>query len=222
MCMKLNAFLFFATILICNSLYSQENNREKIYFTSDSLSFIHLLPNQKFGFTSYKGDSPLIYWNKKKGKRVFCGPSFVVNEFGSGKYSIVDNKIQLDFIKPKHSIDSISINETKNITDSIKVKITFKSYVNSKNNDGIGIGSTIKSKDSLININTMFDSFTSFTVKKNKLPLKLIINAKYNLEIVSELNQDITLFVNGFKKFTTDNIENKEFEINTLTEQKNK
>jgi hypothetical protein len=219
--MKFKTILLLTILLISKNFYCQENDREKIYFTSDSLSFIHLLPNQKFGYTSYKGDSPLIYRNKKKGKRVFCGPSFIINEFGSGKYSIVENKMQLNFIKPKHSIDSISINKTKNITDSIRIKITFKSYVNSKNNDGIGIGSTIKSKDSLININTMFESFASFTVKKNKLPLKLIINEKYNLEIESEKNQDITLFINDFKKFTTDNIENKMFELNTLTEQKN-
>lgn len=219
--MKFKTILLLTILLISKNFYCQENNREKIYFTSDSLSIIHLLPNQKFGYTSYKGDSPLTYWNKKKGKRVFCGPSFIINEFGSGKYSIVENKMQLNFIKPKHSIDSIFINKTKNITDSIRIKITFKSYVNSKNNDGIGIGSTIKSKDSLININTMFESFASFTVKKNKLPLKLIINEKYNLEIESEKNQDITLFVNDFKKFTTDNIENKVFEFNTLTEQKN-
>jgi hypothetical protein len=219
--MKFKTILLLTILLISKNFYCQENDRDKIYFTSDSLSFIHLLPNQKFGYTSYKGDSPLIYWNKKKGKRVFCGPSFIINEFGSGKYSIVKNKMQLNFIKPRHSIDSISINKTKNITDSIRIKITFKSYVNSKNNDGIGIGSTIKSKDSLININTMFESFASFTVKKNKLPLKLIINEKYNLEIESEKNQDITLFVNDFKKFTTDNIENKMFELNTLTKQKN-
>ncbi|AUC84830.1 hypothetical protein CW731_05770 [Polaribacter sp. ALD11] len=219
--MKLNTFLLFGILLIFNNLYSQENNREKIYFTSDNLSFIHLLPNQNFGYTSYKGDSTLIYWNKKKWKRVFCGPSFIINEFGSGKYSIVANKIQLDFIKPKHSIDSISINETKNITDSIKVKITFKSYVNSKNNDGIGIGTTIKSKDDFININTMFEDYTSFTINKKKLPLNLTINEKYNLEILSDKNQDITLFVNDFKKFTTENIENKVFEFNTLTEQPN-
>ncbi|WAC03060.1 hypothetical protein N7U66_05375 [Lacinutrix neustonica] len=127
----------------------------------------------------------------------------------------------MKFIKSKHPIDSISIKETKNLTDSIKVKISFKSYVNSKNNDGIGIGSTIKSKDSLININTMFESFTSFAIKKSKLPLKIIINEKYNLEIVSDRNQDITLFVNDFKKFTTVNIENKVFEFNTLSEQTN-
>lgn len=216
--MKLKQILILGIILFCKDLYSQENIREKIYITADSLSFIHLLPNQKFGYVSYGGTSPLIYTNRNKGKRVFCGPSFVIDEFGSGKYSIENKKIQLNFIKPIHSIDSISIKETENLTDSIKVKISFKSYLNSGNDDGIGIGSTIKSKDSLININTMFENFTSFAVKKTELPLKLIINEKYNLEIVSERNQDITLFVNDFKKFTTDNIENKVFELNTLTE----
>ena len=73
------------------------------------------------------------------------------------------------------------VKETEKRTDSIKVKISFKSYVNSKNDDGIGIGSTIKSKDSFININTMFESFSSFAVKKSKLPLKLIINEKYKI-----------------------------------------
>jgi hypothetical protein len=204
------------------NIYSQENNREKIYFTSDSLSFIHLLPNKKFGFISYKGDSPLSYKNDKNQiKGHIDGPYFTINEFGSGEYSFDNKKIQLNFIKPTHSIDSISIRETKNLTDSINVKISFKSYLNSGKDDGIGIGSTIKSMDSLIRINTMFDSFTSFSVKKSKLPLKLIINEKYNLEIVSELNQDIILFVNDFKKLTTENIENKEFELKTLTEQKN-
>ncbi|WP_299248509.1 hypothetical protein [uncultured Lacinutrix sp.] len=220
--MKLKTILIFTILLISKNIYSQENNREKTLFTSDSLSFIHLLPNQKFGFISYKGDSPLSYYNDKNQiKGHIDGPYFTINEFGSGEYLIENKKIQLNFIKPKNSIDSISIKETENLTDSIKVKISFKSYVNSKNDDGIGIGSTIKSKDSLININTMFESFTSFTFKKSKLPLKLIINEKYNLEIESEKSQDITLFVNDFKKFTTDNIENKLFEFKTLTEQKN-
>ncbi len=220
--MKLKKILILTILLMSKNLYSQENNREKIFFTSDSLSFIHLLPNQKFGFISYKGDSPLSYNNDKNQiKGHIDGPYFIINEFGSGEYSIQNKKIQLNFIKPEHPIDSISIKETKNLTDSIKVKISFKSYVNSKNNDGIGIGSTIKSKDSLININTMFESFATFGVKKAKLPLKLIINEKYNLEIVSDKNHDITLFVNDFKKFTTDNIENKVFELNTLTEQTN-
>ena len=220
--MKLKTILLLTILLINKNIYSQENNREKIYFTSDSLSFIHFLPNQKFGFISYKGDSPLSYYNdENQTKGHIDGPYFTINEFGSGEYSIENKKIQLNFIKPTHSIDSISIKETENITDSIKVKISFKSYVNSKNDDGIGIGSTIKSKDSLININTMFESFTSFDIKKSKLPLQLIINEKYNLELVSNKNQDITLFVNDFKKFTTDNIENKVFELNTLTEQTN-
>ena len=221
--MKLKTIFLLTILLISKNFYSQENNREKIYFTSDSLSFIHLLPNKKFGFISYKGDSPLSYYNDKNQiKGHIDGPYFTINEFGSGVYSIENKKIRLNFIKPKHSIDSISIKETENLTDSIKVKISFKSYVNSKNNDGIGIGSTIKSKDSLININTMFESFTTFGVKKSELPLKLIINEKYNLEIVRDRNQEITLFVNDFKKFTTENIENKEFEFNTLTEQTNK
>jgi hypothetical protein len=220
--MKLKTILLLTILLINKNFYSQEKNREKIYFATDSLSFIHLLPNQKFGFISYKGDSPLSYYNDKNQiKGHIDGPYFTINEFGSGEYSIENKKIRLNFMKPKHSIDSISINETENITDSIKVKISFKSYVNSKNDDGIGIGSTIKSKDSLININTMFESFSSFAVKKSKLPLKLIINEKYNLEIISDKNQDITLFVNDFKKFTTVNIENKVFEFNTLTEQAN-
>jgi len=220
--MKLKTILLLTILLISKNFYSQEKNREKIYFATDSLSFIHLLPNQKFGFISYKEDSPLSYYNDKSQiKGHIDGPYFTINEFGSGEYSIENKKIRLNFIKPKHSIDSISIKETENITDSIKVKISFKSYVNSKNDDGIGIGSTIKSKDSLININTMFESFSSFAVKKSNLPLKLIINEKYNLEIVSDRNHDITLFVNDFKKFTTDNIENKVFDLNTLTEQSN-
>ncbi|MFD0762281.1 hypothetical protein ACFQZW_09325 [Lutibacter aestuarii] len=220
--MQLKAILILTILLISKNLYSQENNREKIFFTSDSLSFIHLFSNQKFGFISYKGDSPLSYYNDKNQiKGHIDGPYFIINEFGSGEYSIQNKKIQLNFIKPKHPIDSISIKESENLTDSIKIKISFKSYVNSKNNDGIGIGSTIKSKDSLININTMFESFTTFGVKKNELPLKLTINEKYDLEIVSDKNHNITLFVNDFKKFTTDNIENKVFELNTLTEQTN-
>ena len=220
--MKFKTILLLTILLISKNFYSQENNREKIYFTSDSLSFIHLLPNQKFAFISYKGDSPLSYHNDENQiKGHIDGPYFTINEFGSGEYSIENKKILLSFIKPTHSIDSISIKETENLTDSIKIKISFKSYVNSKNDDGIGIGSTIKSKDSLININTMFENFTSFTFKKSKLPLKLIINENYNLEIVNDRNQYITLFVNDFKKFTTDNIENKVFEFNTLIEQKN-
>ncbi len=221
--MKFKTILLLTILLISKTFYSQETSREKIYFTSDSLSFIHLLPNKKFGFISYKGDSPLSYYNDdNQTKGHIDGPYFIINEFGSGEYSIENKKIQLNFIKPEHSIDSISIKETENLTDSIKVKISFKSYMNSGNDDGIGIGSTIKSKDSLININTMFESFTSFAVKKSKLPLRLIINEKYNLGIVSDRNQDITLFVNDFKKFTTDNIENKVFEFNTLSEQTNK
>ncbi|MCK7590755.1 hypothetical protein M0G43_09230 [Subsaxibacter sp. CAU 1640] len=220
--MKLKTIVLLTILLISKTFYSQENSREKIYFTSDSLQFIHLLPNQKFGFISYKGHSPLSYHNDKNQKKgSIDGPYFTINEFGSGTYLIENKKIQLNFIKPIHSIDSISIIETNSLTDSINVKLSFKSYSNSGNDDEIGIGSTIKSKNGLININTMFESFASFAVKKSNIPLKLIINEKYNLEIASNNNQDITLFVNDFKKFTTDNIENKVFEFNTLTEQKN-
>lgn len=220
--MKLKTILILTILLTIKNINSQENNREKIFFTSDSLSFIHLLPNQKFGFISYKGDSPLSYYNDKHQKKGHIdGPYFTINESGSGTYSIENKKIILNFIKPKHAIDSISIKETKNLTDFIKVKISFKSYVKSRNYHGIGIGSTIRSKDSLININTMFESFTTFRVKKSKLPLKLIINEKYDLEIVNKKNHDITLFINDFKNFTTDNIENKVFNLNTLTEQTN-
>ena len=143
--MKLKTILLLTILSISKNFYSQENSREKIYFTSDSLSFIHLLPNQKFGFISYKGDSPLSYYNdENQTKGHMDGPYFTINEFGSGEYSIENKKIQLNFIKPIHSIDSISIKETENLTDSIKVKISFKSYLNSGNDDGIGIGSTIK------------------------------------------------------------------------------
>lgn len=220
--MKFKTILLLTILLLSKSIYSQKNDREKIYFTSDSLSFIHLLPNQKFGFISYKSDSPLSYYNdKNKKKGSIDGPYFVINEFGSGEYSIENEKIQLNFIKPAHSIDSVSITETKNLTDSINVKISFKSYLNLRNDNGIGIGSTIKSEDSLININTMFESFAIFRVKKSELPLKLLINEKYNLEIVNEMDQNITLFVNEFKKIKTDYIENKVFELNLLTEQIN-
>tara|TARA_B100000408_G_C10268283_1_gene210708 strand:- start:67 stop:732 length:666 start_codon:yes stop_codon:yes gene_type:complete len=220
--MKLKTVLILTILLFSKSIYSQKNDREKIYFTSDSLSFIHLLPNQKFGFISYKGDSPLSYYNDKNQKKgSIDGPYFVINESGSGEYSIENEKIQLIFVKPAHSIDSISITETKNLTDSINVKISFKSYLNCRNDNGIGTGSIIKSKDSLININTMFESFAMFSVKKTELPLKLIINEKYNLEIVNEMDQNITLFVNEFKKFSTDYIENKVFDLNLLTEQIN-
>ena len=220
--MKFKTILFLTILLFSKSIYSQKNDREKVYFTSDSLSFIHLLPNQKFGFISYKGDSPLSYYNDKNQKKgSIDGPYFVINEFGSGEYSIENEKIKLNFIKPAHSIDSVSITETKNLTDSINVKISFKSYLNLRNDNGIGIGSTIKSEDSLININTMFESFAIFRVKKSELPLKLLINEKYNLEIVNEMDQNITLFVNEFKKIKTDYIENKVFDLNLLTVQIN-
>ena len=220
--MKFKTILLLTILLLSKSIYSQKNDREKIYFTSDSLSFIHLLPNQKFGFISYKGDSPLSYYNDKNQKKgSIDGPYFVINEFGSGEYSIENEKIKLNFIKPAHSIDSVSIKETKNLNDSINVKISFKSYLNLRNDNGIGIGSTIKSEDSLININTMFESFAIFRVKKSELPLKLLINEKYNLEIVNEMDQNITLFVNEFKKIKTDYIENKVFDLNLLTVQIN-
>ena len=220
--MKFKTILLLTILLLSKSIYSQKNDREKIYFTSDSLSFIHLLPNQKFGFISYKGDSPLSYYNDKNQKKgSIDGPYFVINEFGSGEYSIENEKIKLNFIKPAHSIDSVSIKETKNLNDSINVKISFKSYLNLRNDNGIGIGSTIKSEDSLININTMFESFAIFRVKKSELPLKLLINEKYNLEIINEMNQNITLFVNEFKKIKTDYIENKVFDLNLLTVQIN-
>ena len=220
--MKFKTILLLTILLLSKSIYSQKNDREKIYFTSDSLSFIHLLPNQKFGFISYKGDSPLSYYNDKNQKKgSIDGPYFVINEFGSGEYSIENEKIKLNFIKPAHSIDSVSIKETKNLNDSINVKISFKSYLNLRNDNGIGIGSTIKSEDSLININTMFESFAIFRVKKSELPLKLLINEKYNLEIINEMDQNITLFVNEFKKIKTDYIENKVFDLNLLTVQIN-
>jgi len=217
--MKSIIILLLGCFLISNKNFSQNINKEKVYISSDSLSFIHLLPNQKFGYISYKGQSPLSYKNQKKG--LIDGSYLIINEFGSGKYSITENKIKLDFIESKYAIDSVSISKTDSKNDYIKVTITFKSYVNSKNDNGIGIGSIIQSSDNYININTMFDDFASFTINKEKLPLNLTINENYNLEIVSQQNQDIILFVNDFKKFSTKNIENKEFELNKLIKQVN-
>lgn len=217
--MRLEQILVLGILLFCKSLCSQENIREKIYITSDSLSYIHLLPNQKFGYVSYAGTSPLFYNIRNKGKKVFCGPSFVIHEFGSGKYTITTDKLKLNFTVPENSIDSVLIKETMNNTDSIQVKIIFKSYVESQNVSGIGIGSSIKSKDNFINLNTMFEDFASFTVDKKRLPMDLIINDKYILKITNKTNQDITLFVNDFKKFKSENIENKIFNFNELIDQ---
>lgn len=208
-------------LFVFNETYSQENNKTKPYFTSDSLSFIYLFPNNKFGYISYQGESPFSYYfDKNKTKGSIDGPYFSLNEKGFGKYTLDKNKLNLKFITPKHPVDSISkkyYRSTK-LNDSLSIKIIIKPYYSNTVTYGmIGVGTRITSKDNSINLNTGFESEIEFKIGENQLPLKLFINGKYSLTIDKNKNQIIELYFNRFKRMTTDNIENKTFDFSKLT-----
>jgi hypothetical protein len=219
---KISLLILVFGILVCNiscKSYAQKPNHYKTFITSDSLAYIYILPKGEFGYISYKGQSPLSYKHDKNIiKGHIDGPYFTINEHGSGKYFYKKDKLILKFIKPKNSIDSISIKKTKSKQDidSVGIKIIFKSYTKNQTDEGIGIGSVIKSSDSLINHNTMFDDYALIRIAKQNIPVKLIINGNYQIKIKEKTNQEIELFINQFKQITTENIKNKTFDIKTF------
>lgn len=223
--MKINTILFLAILLSTLTIHSQTKTKEKIFTTSDSLTLIHLLPHQKFGYISYEGVSPLKYYYRMRKSRYahsgFSHPLFEVDESGSGTYSIIDNTLHLHFIQPKHAIDSISIKKTQTTSDSLHFKISFKHYIKSTNYEMFAPGSTVISKDSTINVDSGFENFVTFSLQKNKLPIELIINENYPLTITEKQHHDIELFINGFKKwFVTKNIKDKQFNLKELIQLK--
>ncbi|WP_055444267.1 hypothetical protein [Lacinutrix himadriensis] len=201
--------------------YSQEKIELGTYLTENKLGYVTLLKNKKFGFVSYHVSSPYTTMEErkiKKIKKVLDGPSYIINEHGSGIYSFKNNKLKLEFIKPNHPIDSISIKETKTEykSDSIEVKIIFKSYIAKKYDEDVGYINDIKSNNGRINYNTMFDNFAHFKISKNELPFNLTINENFPLTIRKKTSQEIELFINQFKKITTENLVDKIFEFEKL------
>jgi len=218
---KLQIFVIL-TIFISMDAFSQKE-RIDFYISSDSLTYIYLLPNKKFGLESFKTYSPLSYkYNKNILKGRLDGPYFIIDEHGYGDYRISAKKLNLKFIKCSNPIDSIykSKKNRENNSDSINVKIIFKSYISPKTQNGIGIGSVIKSKDGKIDYNTMFDDFALIKILKKDIPVELNINGYYNLRINQDVDQEIELFINDFKKFSTDNLNEKSFSLDKLIKQK--
>lgn len=219
-------------ILLSLNLYSQEKIKLGTYWTEDKLCSITLLNNNQFGYTSFHGTSPFIAKEKRiqeikknsKAKRRFCGTvSYVLNEHGSGIYSIVENKLKLNFIKPIHPVDSISFRKTKRKSKSISIKIVIKSYVyDDPFSGGIGIGTKIQSKDGSIDLNTKFESNIDFDINKKQLPMEITINDKFTFIIKKKYSQEITLFYNGFKRFMTEGIEDKNFDFDNMIKEDTK
>jgi len=208
------------------NLYSQEKIELGTYWTDDQLGSITLLENNQFGYTSFHGISPYMTRLKRKKeilengkvKKELCGTMFYsINEQGSGTYSIVDNKLKLNFIKPTHPIDSISFRKTKRKSKSVSIKIIIKSYLyDDPIFDSIGIGTSIKSKDGSIDLNTHFESYIDFEIDKKQLPMEIVINDNYSFIIKKKYSQEIKLFYNDFKMSMTEGIENKVFDFDKI------
>lgn len=190
------------------------------YITSDSLIYIHLLPNKSFGFYSYSGQSPISYrYNKNTTKGHIDGPYFTIKEHGSGNYSIDDNMLLLNFIKPFTTIDSVSFkkSKSKNKSDSLNIEILFKSYAFRKEIFGAGIGCKINSEDDSINKELGFNDSISLKVLKNRVPFKLIINENYELKIKKKTNQKIEVFINDFKRGSKEILVDRSYSLDELT-----
>jgi hypothetical protein len=219
---KLKFLILVIGILICNiscKSHSIKTHEVKTFITSDSLAFIYLLPKNKFGFISYGGESPFSYkHNKNITKGHIDGPSFIINEHGTGTYSIGNNNVVLEFKKPEHAVENVTNKkiETKRETDSISIKLIMKSYIYDDEKDTVGYGTWIKSRDGKIDIRTLFENHITFNLNKKQLPLEIIINGNYTLKIKKKYNQEFTIFLNDFKMFTSNAIENKTFEFDKL------
>jgi len=218
--------------LLSLNLYSQEKIKLGTYWTEDKLSSITLLKNNQFGYTSFHGTSPFIAKEKRnqeikkngKAKRRFCGTvSYALNEHRSGIYSIVENKLNLNFIKPIHPVDSISFRKTKRRSKTISIKIVIKSYLyDDPFFDSIGIGTKIQSKDGSIDLNTKFESYIDFDINKKQLPMEITINDKFTFIIKKKYSQEITLFYNDFKRSMTEGIEDKTFDFDKMIKEDTK
>lgn len=197
-------------------LFFHKKKTERIsYITSDSLSYIHLLPNNNFGLVSYKSISPIKDFYKKKR---FSSSHFVISEFGAGNYKFKKNKLYLRFRKSRSVIDSITIkHENENIEkDSINLSLNFKSYLDRKDKEGIGLDIGIKDKKGKINVNTMFNDYKNINISKKDLPIILFIDSNYKLKINKKNDQRVELFINEFKKKSLYSCKKKIFTLNKL------
>lgn len=205
-------------LLLYSSFYGQERIL-KTYLTADSLTVIHLFPNQQFGYTSYQGTSPFTY--KHIGS--IDGPLFEIAEQGSGKYSVHKDRLKLNFVSTKHPVDSISkiSSGRSRATDSLNLKIVIKPYYLGPHIDSeLGIGTIITSEDITINLNTMFENCVDFKIGKDELPIRFIVNKKYELLVDTASDQEIELFINPFKTMVTQNPADKVLDLKNLTEVK--
>ena len=220
---KLYTWILFIGIIFCSSTqksYSQEIGIIDTYVTADSLAYIYILPDNKFGYISYHGTSPFSYrHNKNLTRGRIDGPSFIMNQQGAGTYKVKKKNISLNFIQNEHNVEKIVFNkvETQKKANNFSIKITIKSFAyEDEFYDNIGIGSYIKSKDGKIDLNSEFENYFSFKVNKNQLPLELTLNGIYSFVINKKCNQEILIYFNDFKRSTADKIENKVFNMNDL------
>ncbi len=216
-----NFLLGIFILLISSSSFGQNKQDIKIYTTQDGSVILYLLPNNKFGYTSFNGVSPHTYKNKKN-KGIKPTPArYEVNENGSGDYSIYNNKLKLNFTRSNHPIDSISktFTNTPFSKDSLDIKVIIKPYYSAKYLETeLGIGTEITTKDCTTLLNTNFENYGRFKIAKSQLPLNLMINKNYELTIDTNSDQIIEMFVNPFKTMGRDKPEDKVLDFNSLTD----
>jgi len=210
-----------STTIISSSSFGQNKQDIKIYTTHDASVILYLLPNNKFGYTSFIGVSPHTFKNRKN-KGIKPTPArYRVNEYGSGDYSLNNNKLILNFIPSDQPIDSISkiISNTSHSKDSLEIKMIIKPYYTAKYLDSdLGIGTKVTSTDNTILLNTVFENYGQFKIAKSQIPFDLRINKNYELTIDANCDQEIEIFVNPFKTMGTDKPEDKILDFNSLTD----
>ncbi|MCY2686801.1 hypothetical protein [Salinimicrobium sp. TH3] len=214
-------FLGIFTLFISSSSFGQNKPDIKIYTTQDRSVILYLLPNSKFGYTSFNGVSPNTFKDRTN-KGIKPTPArYEVNEYGSGDYSLNNNKLKLNFTLSDQPIDSISkiISNTSYSKDSLEIKMIIKPYFSAKYLDSdLGIGTKVTSTDNSILLMTDFENYGEFKIAKSQLPLNLMINKNYELTIDTNSDQIIEIFVNPFKTRGTDKPKDKVLDFNSLTD----
>ena len=204
-------------VLLNLNLYCQNKVDFGTYLSEDKLSYITLLENNKFGYTSYHSESPYTYSLKER-KQTFCGTyMFSINEKGHGKYKLKNNNLKLIFDTKTNPLDSITLKKksARIKPDSILVNFIVKTYaVKEIENQVLGV--SIKSEDNKIELNTSFENNVVLNLDVNKLPITFIINSKNKVTLKDNLDHIVNLYFNEFKLLNTKKNENKEIEFDKL------
>ncbi|MFD2696867.1 hypothetical protein ACFSQ0_02590 [Mesonia sediminis] len=210
--------LKYIAILNCFALYSQVNIEPGIYITEDNLQYITIVDNDDFGYQTFIGTLPYIYYKKKRNQS-FCGTHlFEIDKKGFGKYKLSDNNLILSFEKDENPLDSLNISKVPTNLNSDTTTITFEIRTYSyKELENEFLGVNIKSEDGSFNLDTGFENKKSIKIPKNKFPITFTINGLKDITF-EKINEDYLalLYFNSTKMWECKKYEKMSFEFDKL------